>query len=72
MNLDFDVDNVDATEFGVGRQLGTDRTFVAIPVLLTVQVELQNIAISTVQRMGVVLNLPQLSILPKSTRVKSI
>ena len=52
MNLDFDVDNVGATEFGVGRQLGTDRTFVAIPVLLAVQVELQNIAISTVQRMG--------------------
>ena len=51
MNLNFDIENVEATEFGVGRQIGSDRSFVVVPVVRAVQETLQDIVTATCQKM---------------------
>ena len=51
MNLKFDLENVETTEFGVGRRIGSDRTFAAVPVHLGVQTTLQEMVASTCRKM---------------------
>ena len=51
MNLNFDIENVEATEFGVGHQIGSERSFVVIPVVMSVQETLQDIVMATCQKM---------------------
>lgn len=47
MKLDFDLDMVTVTEFGVGRDDGNEQTFVAVPVDADVQVALREMAQAT-------------------------
>ena len=51
MNLNFDIENVETTEFGVGRYTGSDRTYAVIPVHLGVQTTLQGMVAGTCQKM---------------------
>ena len=51
MNLNFDIENVETTEFGVGRYTGSDRTYAVIPVHLGVQMTLQGMVAGTCQKM---------------------
>ena len=51
MNLNFDIENVQTTEFGVGRYSGSNRIFAAVPVHLDVQTTLQEMIASTCQKM---------------------
>jgi hypothetical protein len=51
MNLNFDIENVKTTEFGVGRYIGSDRTYAAIPVHLGVQTTLQEMVANTCRKM---------------------
>ena len=52
MNLNFDFEKIEVTEFGVGRQIGSDRIFVAVPTNVAVQRTLQEMVAATCQRMG--------------------
>jgi hypothetical protein len=51
MNLAFDIENVAATEFGVGRDEGNGQTFVSLPVDADVQKALREIVSATWQAM---------------------
>ena len=51
MNLNFDIENVETTEFGVGRNIGSDRSFAVVPVHLGVQTTLQGMVASTCRMM---------------------
>lgn len=51
MKLDFDIENVAATEFGVGRDDGTGQTFVSLPVDVDVQKALRDVVSATWQAM---------------------
>lgn len=51
MKLDFDIENVTATEFGVGRDEGNGQTFVSLPVDADVQKALREIVSATWQAM---------------------
>ena len=51
MNLNFDIENAETTEFGVGRNIGSDRTFAVVPVHLGVQTTLQGMVAGTCQKM---------------------
>ena len=51
MNLNFDIEKIEVTEFGVGRQIGSDRIFVAVPAHVAVQRTLQEMVAATCQRM---------------------
>lgn len=51
MMLDFDIENVTATEFGVGRDEGNGQTFVSLPVDADVQNALCEIVLATWQAM---------------------
>ena len=51
MNLNFNIENIEVTEFGVGRKIGSDRTFVAVPTDIGVQKTLQGMVASTCSRM---------------------
>lgn len=51
MNLNFDIENVKTTEFGVGSYSGSDRTYAMIPVDLGVQTTLQGMVASTCRKM---------------------
>ena len=51
MNLNFDIENVETTEFGVGRNIGSDRTFAVVPIHLGVQTTLQGMVAGTCQKM---------------------
>ena len=51
MKLHFDIEKVEATEFGVGRLIGSDRMFVAVPVHIAVQRALQDMVIATCTKM---------------------
>ena len=51
MNLNFDIENVETTEFGVGRHIGSDRTYAVVPVHLGVQTTLQEMVASTYKKM---------------------
>jgi hypothetical protein len=51
MNLHFDIENVAATEFGVGRDEGNGQTFVSLPVDADVQKALREIVSATWQAM---------------------
>ena len=51
MNLNFDIENVETVEFGVGRHIGSDRTYAAVPVHLGVQTTLQEMVVSTCRKM---------------------
>lgn len=51
MNLNFDIENFEATEFGAGRNNGSDRTYAVIPVNLGVQKTLQRMVADTCQKM---------------------
>ena len=51
MNLNFDVENVETTEFGVGRNIGSDRTYAVVPVHLGVQTTLQGMVAGTRHKM---------------------
>lgn len=51
MKLDFDIENVSATEFGVGRDDGNGQTFVSIPVDADVQNALREMVSATWQAM---------------------
>lgn len=51
MNLDFDLDNVRSTEFGVGRDENNGQTFVRVPVDAGVQDALKDMAKATWARM---------------------
>jgi hypothetical protein len=51
MKLDFDIENVTATEFGVGRDDGNGQTFVSVPVDANVQKALREIVSLTWQAM---------------------
>ena len=58
MNLNFDIENVETTEFGVGRNIGSDRTFAVVPVHLGVQTTLQGMVTSTCRKMEASAELP--------------
>lgn len=47
MKLDFDIDNVKVTEFGVGRDDGSGQTFVDVPVHASVQAALREMVQAT-------------------------
>ena len=51
MKLDFDIENVTVTEFGVGRDDGNGQTFVSLPVDADVQNALRDIVSATWQAM---------------------
>ena len=51
MNLNFDIEKIEVTEFGVGRQIGSDRTFVTVPIHVAVQRALQEIVAATCRTM---------------------
>ena len=51
MNLNFDIAKIEVTEFGVGRQIGADRIFVAVPAHVAVQRTLQEMVAATRRRM---------------------
>src|SRR5258706_12696160 len=51
MTLDFDLENVVTTEFGVGRDDGEAQTFVAVTVDADVQAALQEVAAATWEAM---------------------
>jgi hypothetical protein len=51
MTLDFDLNNVTLTEFGVGRDDGGDQSFVAVPVDADVQTALREMAAATWEAM---------------------
>ncbi len=51
MNLNFDIENVKTTEFGVGSYSGSDRIYAMIPVDLGVQTTLQGMVADTCQKM---------------------
>ena len=51
MNLNFDIANVEITEFGVGRRIASERRYAAIPVDLGVQTTLQGMVAATRQKM---------------------
>ena len=47
MNLDFDLNHVSVTEFGIGQDAGEGQNFVAMPVGADVQAALCDIALET-------------------------
>lgn len=49
MNLDFDLDNIASTEFGVGRDATSGRVFVAVPANNEVQTVLRDMVVATVK-----------------------
>ena len=51
MNLNFDIENVETTEFGVGRSIRGDRTYAVVPVHLNVQTTLQGMVQATCHKM---------------------
>lgn len=51
MRLDFDIRNVEVTEFGVGRDDGGGQTFVAVPVDVEVQAALREMVQATLDAM---------------------
>ena len=51
MNLKFDINNFETTEFGVGRNTGSNRTYAVVPVNLGVQTTLQGMVVDTCQKM---------------------
>ena len=51
MNLNFDIENVETTEFGVGRNTRSDRTYAVVPVHLGVQTTIQGMVAGTCQKM---------------------
>ena len=51
MNLNFDIEKIEVTEFGVGRQIGPARIFVAVPAHIAVQRILQEMVTATCRRM---------------------
>lgn len=59
MNLDFDFDNVSTTEFGVGRQGGSERSFCCVSVDGAVQDVLREMALATWDQMRDIVNPPQ-------------
>ena len=51
MHLNFDIENVETTEFGVGSYIGSDRTYAAVPIHLDVETTLQGMVAGTCQKM---------------------
>ena len=51
MDLNFDIEKTEVTEFGVGRQIGSDRYFAAVPTDIAVQRTLQKVVAATCLRM---------------------
>ena len=58
MNLNFDTENVETTEFGVGRDIGSDRTYAVVPIDLEVQTTIQEMVEATTQKSKAIVDSP--------------
>jgi len=71
MNLEFDLNNITLTEFGVGRDDETDKTFVLIPVDTGVQGALKEMANTTYAKMQEISNVTDSTLYEPSEKYSS-